>query len=116
MQSAKTRPGADYASDLKLLIAKFRLKLQKVGKTTRLLRYDLDQIPYYTVEVTNRFKGLDSVNKVPRKPRMHVCDIVRVAVTKTISKKKKCSKTKWLSKQTLQIAEERRRTKGKGER
>jgi len=71
MQSAKTRPGADYASDLKLLIAKFRLKLQKVGKTTRLLRYNLDQIPYYTVEVTNRFKGLDSVNKVPRKPRMH---------------------------------------------
>ena len=63
-RNAKTRPGADYASDLKLLIAKFRLKLQKVGKTTRLLRYNLDQIPYYTVEVTNRFKGLDSVNKV----------------------------------------------------
>ena len=90
--------------------------MKKVGETTRLLRYDLDQIPYYTVEVTNRFKGLDPVNKVPREPWMHVCNIVRVAVTKTISKKKKCKKTKWLSKQTLQIAEERRKTKGKGER
>ena len=58
----KTRPGADYGSDNKLLIAKFRLKLQKVGKTTRPFRYDLNQIPYdYTVEVTNRFKGLDLI-------------------------------------------------------
>ena len=90
--------------------------MQKVGKTTRLLRYELDQIPYYTVEVTNRFKGLDPVSKVPREPWMHVCNIVQVAVTKTISKKKKCKKTKWLSKQTLQIAEERRKTKDKGEK
>ena len=60
MQSAKTRPGADCSSDLELFIAKFRLKLKKVGKTTRPFRYDLNQIPYnYTVEVRNRFKGLD---------------------------------------------------------
>ena len=60
MQSAKTRPGADCGSDHELLIAKFRLKLKKVGKTTRPFRYDLNQIPYdYTVEVRNRFKGLD---------------------------------------------------------
>ena len=66
MQSAKTRPGADYGSDHALLIAKFRLKLKKVGKTTRLFRYDLNQIPYnHTVEMTNRFKGLDLVDRVP---------------------------------------------------
>ena len=63
MQSAKTRPGADCASDHELLIAKFRLKLNKVGKTTRPFWYDLNQIPYdYTVEVRNRFKGLDLIN------------------------------------------------------
>ena len=62
----KTRPGADCGSDHELLIAKFRLKLKKVGKTTRPFRYDLNQIPYlYTVEVTNRFKGLDLIDKVP---------------------------------------------------
>ena len=62
----KTRPGADYGSDNKLLIAKFRLTLQKVGKTTRPFRYDLNQIPYdYTVEVRNRFKGLDLIDRVP---------------------------------------------------
>ena len=61
IQSAKTRPGADCGSDHELPIAKFRLKLKKVGKTTRPFRYDLNQIPYnYTVEVTNRFKGLDT--------------------------------------------------------
>ena len=66
IQSAKTRPGADCGSDHELLIAKFRLKWKKVGKTTRLFRYDLNQIPYYyTVEVTNRFKRLDLVDKVP---------------------------------------------------
>ena len=62
VQSAKPRPGGDWGSDHELLIAKFRLKLKKVGKTTRPFRYDLNQIPYdYTVEVTNRFKGLDLV-------------------------------------------------------
>ena len=63
IQSAKTRPGADCGSDHELLIAKFRLKLKKIGKTTRLFRYDLNQIPYdYTVEVRNRFKGLDLID------------------------------------------------------
>ena len=62
MQSAKTKPGADYGSDHELLIAKFRLKLKKVGKTTRPFRYDLNEIHYdYTVEVINRFKGLDLI-------------------------------------------------------
>ena len=66
LQSAKTRPGADYGSDHELLIAKFRLKLKKVGKTTRPFRYDLNKIPYdYTVEVRNRFKGLDLIDRVP---------------------------------------------------
>ena len=66
MQSAKTRLGADCHSDHELLIAKFRLKWKKVGKTTRLLRYDLSQIPYdYTVEVMNRLKGLDLADRVP---------------------------------------------------
>ena len=66
IQSVKTRPGADCGSDHELLIAKFRLKLKKVGKTTRPFRYDLNQIPYdYTVEVRNRFKGLDLIDRVP---------------------------------------------------
>ena len=66
MQSAKTRPGADCGSDCELLVDKFRLKLKKVGKTTRSFRYDLNQIPYdYTVEVRNRFKGLDLIDRVP---------------------------------------------------
>ena len=70
IQSAKTRPGADCGSDHKLLIAKFRLKLKKVGKTTRPFRYDLNQIPYdYTVEVTNRFKGLDLIDRAPEESR-----------------------------------------------
>ena len=66
IQSAKTRPGADYGSDHELLIAKFRLRVKKVGKTIRTFRYDLNHIPYeYTVEVTNRFKGLDLIDRVP---------------------------------------------------
>ena len=66
MQSAKTRPGADCGSDHELLIAKLRLKLKNVGKTTRPFRYDLNQIPYdYTVEVRNRFKGLYLIDRVP---------------------------------------------------
>ena len=74
IQSAKTRPGADDGSDHKLLIAKFRLKLKKVGKTSRPFRYDLDQIPYdYTVEVTNRFKGLDLIDKGPEELWTKVC-------------------------------------------
>ena len=77
IQSAKTRLGADCGSDHQLLIAKFRLKLKKVGKTTRPFWYDLNQIPYdYTVEVTNRFKGLDLIDKVPEELWTEACDIV----------------------------------------
>ena len=77
IQSAKTRPGADCGLDQELLIAKFRLQLKKVGKTTRPFRYDLNQIPYdYTVEVRNRFKGLDLIDRVPDELWTEVCDIV----------------------------------------
>ena len=72
---SKTRTGADCGSDHELLIAKFRVKLKKVGKTTRLFRYDLNQIPYnYTVEVTNRFRGLDLIDRVPEELWTEVCD------------------------------------------
>ena len=78
--------------------------------------YDLNQIPYkYTVEVTNRFKGLDLINRVPEELWMEVRDIIQEAVIKTISKKKKCKKAKWLSEKALQIAEKRREAKGKEE-
>ena len=87
-------------------------KVKKVRKTTRPFRYDLNQILYdYTVEVTNRFKGLDLINRVPEELWTKVCDIVQEAGIKTISKKKKCKKAKWLSEEALQIAEE-----GRGER
>ena len=98
IQSAKTRPGADCGSDHELLIAKFRLKLKNVGKTTRSFRYDLNQIPYdYTVEARNRFKGLDLTDRVPDELWTEVCDILQEAGIKTIPKKKKCKKAKWLS-------------------
>ena len=78
-----------------LLIAKFRLKLKKVRKTTRPFRCDLNQIPYdYTVEVRNRFKGLDLIDRVPDELWMEVCDVVQEAGIKTIPKKKKCEKAK----------------------
>ena len=90
IQSAKTRQGADYGSDHELLIAKFRLKLKKVGKTTRLFRYDINQIPYdYTVEVGNRFKGLDLIDRVPDELWMEVRDIVQETGIKTIPMEKK---------------------------
>ena len=102
MQSAKTRLEADCGSDHELLIAKFRLKLKKVGKTTRPFRYDLNQIPYdYTVEMTKKFKGLDLIDRVPEELWMEVCDIVQEAGVKTIPKKKKCKKAKWLSEEAL---------------
>ncbi|KAF7249083.1 Craniofacial development protein 2 [Varanus komodoensis] len=117
IQSVKTRPGADCGSDHELLVAKCRLKLKKVGKSTRPLRYDLNHIPdEYTVEVTNRFKELDLIDRVPEELWMEVCNIVQEAATKTIPKKKKCKKAKWLSEEVLQMAEERREAKGKGER
>ena len=94
----KTRLGADSGSDHKLLIAKFRLKLKKVGKTTRPFRYDLNQIPYdYTVEVKNRFKGLDLTDRMTDEIWMEVCDIIQETGIKTNSKKKKCKKAKSLS-------------------
>ena len=115
IQSAETRPGADSCSAHKLLIAKFRLKLKKVGKTPRPFRYDLNQIPYdYTMEVINRFKGLDLIDRVPEELWTEVRNIVQEAVTKIIHKKKKCKKAKWLSEEILQIVEKRRGTKAKG--
>ena len=90
--------------------------MKKVGKTTRPFRYDLSQIPYdYTAEVTNRFKGLDLIDRVPEELWMEVRDIVQEAVIKTIPPKEKCKKTKWLSEEALKIAEKRREAKGKGE-
>ena len=95
------------------LIAKFRLKLKKVWKITRSFRYDLNKIPYdYTVELMNRFKGLDLVDRVPEELRTEVHNIVQELVTKIILKKKKCNKAKWLSEEALQIAE-KREAKGK---
>ena len=91
--------------------------MKKVGKTTRPFRYELNQISYdYTVEVTNRFRGLDLIHRVPEELWMEVCDTVQEAVIKTIPKKKKCKKAKWLSEGALQIAEKRREVKGKGEK
>ena len=117
VQSAKIRPGTDCGSDHELLIEKFRLKLKKVGKITRPFRYDWNQIAYnYTVEVTNSFKGLDLRDRVPEELWTEVHDIAQKAVIKTIPKTKKCKKSKWLSEETLQIAEkrsERQRRKGK---
>ena len=108
--------GSWCGSEHELLIAKLRLKLKKVGKTTRPFRYDLNQIPYdYTGEVTNRFKGLDVIDKVSEELWTEVHDIVQEAVIKTMSKKKKCKKGKWLSEE-LQIAVKRREAKCKGEK
>ena len=91
--------------------------MKKAWKTTRSFRYDLNQIPYdYTVEVTNRFKGLDLIDRAPEELWMEVRNIVQEAVTKTIPKKKKCKKAKWLSEEALQRAEKRREVKDKGEK
>ena len=104
-------------SDHELLIVKFRLKLKKVGKTTRSFRYDLNQIPYdYTVEVRNRFKGLHLIDRVPDELWTEVHDIVKETGIKTIPMEKKCKKAKCLSEEALQIAVKRRELKSKGER
>ena len=88
-----------------------------MGKTTRPFRYDLNQIPYYyTVEVRNRFKGLDLIDRVPDELWTEVCDIVQETGSKAIPKKKKCKKAKWLSGEALQIAVKRRKAKSKGEK
>ena len=102
MQSAKTRPGADCGSDHELLIAKFRLKLKKVGKTTRPFRYDLNKIPCdYTVKVRNRFKVLDLIDRVPDAPWTEIQNIVQETGIKTILMEKKCRKAKCLSGEAL---------------
>ena len=91
--------------------------MKKGGKTTRPIRYDTNQIPYdYTVEVTNRFKGLYLIDRVPDELWMEVCDIVQESGSKNIPKKKKCKKAKWLSEEAIQIAVKRREAKSKGEK
>ena len=113
----KTRPGADCGLDHELLIAKLRLKLKKVGKTTRPFRCDLNQIPYNTtVEVRNRFKELDLIDRVPDELWTEVHDIVQETGSKIIPKKKKCRKAKRLSEEALQIAVKIREAKSKGEK
>ena len=113
----KTRPRVDCGSEPEFLIAKFRLKLKKIGKTTGPFRYDLNQIPCdYAVEVTDRFKGLYLVDRVSEGLWRKVYNIVNEAMTKTIPPKKKYKKAKWLSEEALQIAEERKEAKDKGER
>ena len=117
LQKAKTRPGADCGLDHKLLIAKFRLKLKKVEKTPRPFRYDLNQIPHgYTVEVRNRFKGLDLIDRMPEELWTEFCDTVQEKEIKIIPMEKKCKKAKWLSQEALQIAVKRREAKSKGEK
>ena len=114
IQSTKPRPGADCGSEHELLIAKIRHKLKKVGKTTRPFRYDLSPIPYdYTVEVGNRFKGLDLIDRVPDELWMEVHDIDR---RQWLGPSPRKSNAKWLSEEALQIAVKRREMKGKGEK
>ena len=114
---SRNKTGPDCGSDHELLIAKFRLKLKKVGKTTRPFRYDLNQIPYdSTVEVRNKFKGLDLIDRVPDELWTEVRDIVQETVIKTIPMEKKCKKAKWLSGESLQIAVKGREVKSKGEK
>ena len=96
-------------SDDELLIVKFRLKLKKVGTTTIPFTYDLNQITYYyTVEMSNRFKKLDLIDRGPEELWTEVHDILQDTGIKTIPKKKKCKKAKWFSEEALQIAEKRR--------
>ena len=104
-------------SDHEVLITIFRLKLKKVEKATRPFRYDLNQIPYdYTVEVRNRFKGLDLIDRVPDELWNEVRDSVQETGIKTIPMEKKCKKAKWLSVEALQIAVKIREAKSKGEK
>ena len=113
-QSAKTRPGAECSWDRDLLIAKFRLKLKKLGETSRSFRYGLNQIPYM-LEVTNKFKGLDLVDRAPKELWTEVCNIIHNAVTKIIPNRKKCKKAKWLSEEVLQNSwEEKWKAREKG--
>ena len=91
--------------------------MKKVGKTARQFRYDLSQILYdYTVEVRNRFKGLDLIDRVSGELWTEICDVVQETGIKAIPKKKKCKRAKWLSEEALQIAVKRREAKSKGEK
>ena len=113
----KIRPGDDCGSDHELLIVIFRLKLKKVGKTTRPFRYDLNQIPFdYRVDVRNRFKGLDLIDGVPDELWTEVHDIVQETGIKTILMEKIRKRAKWLSGEALQIAVKSREAKSKGEK
>ena len=114
----KIRPGADCGSDHELLNTKFRVKLKTVGKTARPFRSELNKIPYdYTVEVRNRFKGLDLIDRVPDELWNEVCDIVQETGIKTIPMKKKGKKAKWLTGGLTNSCEkktsEKQRRKGK---
>ena len=110
-------PKPDCGSDHELFIAKFRMKLKKVEKTTASFRHNLNQIPHdYTVEVRNRFKGLDMIDRVPDELWAEVHDTVQETGIKTIPKKKKCKKAKWLSGEALQIAVQEVKIKGEKER
>ena len=107
-KSAKTRPGANCGSDNELLTAKFTLKLKTAGKITRPFRYDLNQIPYnYTVEVTNRFKGLDLIDRGPEELWTEVCGICTGGSDQDHPQEKEMQKGKWFSEEALQIAEKR---------
>ena len=102
IQSAKTRPGADYGSNHEFLIANFRIKLKKVWKTTRPFRYDINQIPYnHTVEVTNRFKGLYLIDRVPDELWTEVCDNHTGGSGQDHPQEKEMQKGKWLSQEVL---------------
>ena len=115
-QQKKTSLGANCGSDDELLTAKFRLKLKKVGKTTGSFMYNLNQIPYnYTVEVTDRFKGLDLIECLKIYGQGFVTSYRRQR-SRPSPRKEKCKKAKWLSKEALQIAEKRKEAKGKGEK
>ena len=116
IKSAKTRPGADCGSDHEFLIAKFRLKLKKVEKTTRPFAYDLNQIPYdYTVEVRNRFKGLDLIECLMNYGQRFVT-LHRRQGSRSSPWKRNTKKAKWLSGEALQITVKRREAKSKGEK
>ena len=105
---SKIRPGTNCGSDHEQLIAKFRFKLKKVGKTTRPFRYDINQIPYdYIVEVRNRFKRLDLIDRVPDELWAEVHDIIQETGSKTIPMEKKCKEAKWLSKEDLQVIKQK---------